>query len=61
MSMTESERKQVQAETLVEIIKALGDVAPEVGVVSYAFMKFAERLAKRTEELVQEARRLAPR
>ncbi|MDP2665743.1 MAG: hypothetical protein Q8P23_03895 [bacterium] len=61
MSMMESERKQVQAETLVEVIKALADVGPEAGVTGFYFGKLAERLAKRAEELAKEARRLMPR
>lgn len=59
--MTQSERKQLQAETLLEVVKGLGDVAPEVGMVSYSFAKLAERLAKRAGELISEASQLAAR
>lgn len=54
--MTPSERKQVVVEVLLEIIKALTAVGPQVGMVGYAFRKLAEHLAKRAEELTKEAR-----
>jgi hypothetical protein len=56
--VTDSERKQIQAETLLEVIKALAQVGPSAGMVGHWFGKLSEQLATRTEQLVQEARAL---
>ena len=61
MSITESERKLIQIETLLEVVKALATVGPTAGFVGHHFGTLAGQLTNQIEELTKEVRRLAQR